>query len=27
MSMSPLFGEVMQQFDGSNATGVFSITF
>ena len=27
MSKSPLFGEVMQQFDGSNATGVFRITF
>jgi hypothetical protein len=27
MSMSPLFGEVMHQFDGSNTTGVFRITF
>ena len=27
MLKSPLFGEVMQQFDGSNATGVFRITF
>ena len=27
MSKSPLFGEVMHQFDGSNTTGVFRITF
>jgi hypothetical protein len=26
-SKSPLFGEVMHQFDGSNTTGVFRITF
>ena len=27
MSKSPLFGEVMPQFNGSNTTGVFRITF
>ena len=27
MSKSPLFGEVMHQFDGSNMSGVFRITF